>query len=171
MRKKSARSGTLATFKYPFTVEVRAAEFRAHPLLSMVDRTKLSNGNHKVEIGSAHGGCCPRRVFATVRKGMVIGLDVEPCKDGGRLSKHALAVVREAYKRARRTSARRWKPIPVRDFFTSTATVQRLVISWGGWCVQVCWDSGTDRTMTCVRCCISLSTLLSCTIDTIFTGL
>jgi hypothetical protein len=168
MVRTSDRRELLARFEYPFRVEVRAAEFEPLGQISLFDRKKLGSGKHRIEIGSSAGGCCRRRVFALVQRGMVTGLDIESCRERQtKLSKETQGLVKAAYKRSRRKASSKWKPVPVRDFFASPAAARSIVISWGGWCIQVCWTSGTDGVMTCLQCCAWPP---NCRIDTIYTG-
>jgi hypothetical protein len=168
MAKTAQQKPLLRAFEHPLRVEVRAAEFEPLALLSYVDVAKLGKGTHTVEIGFADGGCCRSTVSAIVKNGMVTGLKVEPCKESkNAISKEARRLVDEAYKRIGRTARQKWTSVPVSEFFASPAAARKIVITWVGWCIQVCWTSGTDGVMTCVRCCLIPP---RCSISTISTG-
>jgi hypothetical protein len=53
MAQKTSRTGLLATLEYPYPlkVEIRAAEFEPYSSLPYLDVSKLSKGNHKIEVG------------------------------------------------------------------------------------------------------------------------
>jgi hypothetical protein len=92
----------LATLEYPYPlkVEVRAADFDLYSSLPYLDVSKLRKGNHRVEVGSVKGGCCGLRVFAIVKAGVVVAVDVEPCQKSKKpLSKSERALVAAAYKK------------------------------------------------------------------------
>src|SRR5215211_7898089 len=111
MAKSSPKGRTLASFKMPVKVEVRQPEFEPLSSLSALDLDRLSRGNHKVEIGFVHGGCCRQLVRAVVRNGMVTGCEVEPCEDSGiRPSKEMVAVFTQVQKRIK---PKKWTPIPI----------------------------------------------------------
>src|SRR5690242_10372026 len=102
MAKKTSRTGLLTTLEYPYPVkvEVRAAEFEQYSSLRYLDMSKLSKGNHKIEVGLVKGGCCGLRAFAVVRAGMVVAVEVEPCPESKKpLSKNDRALVAAAYKK------------------------------------------------------------------------
>ena len=156
----------LAAFDFPFRVEVRAAEFRPLGLIRHLDLKKLRRGSHRIEIGFSEGRCCRNPVYALIRNGMVTGIEVEHCKESKKVeSKQIWALVSRAYKELGRGPGKKWKPVPVEQFLASPESAARIVISWGNWCIQVCWTNG--NLMTCVQCCAWPP---NCRIDTIFIG-
>jgi hypothetical protein len=164
MRKTSGPS--TKSFDFPFRVEAKVAEFRPLDGLRHVNVEKLQKGSHRVEIGFAEGGCCRKLVRAVVRNGMVTGIEVEPCKESKQASSTQVrALAERAHKALGRNPKAAWKPVPVKQFFASPASVARITVSWGGWCIQACWTVG--NVMHCVRCCLRT---FSCTYDTIYTG-
>src|SRR5262245_64190776 len=101
-------------------VEVRQAEFEPLDSIFLIDPEKLRTRNRRIEIGSVEAGCCRKRVFAVIRKGKVTKIDVEPCEKGRDVSaKQFRGLIKEAYRRSRRTPPKPWKPIPVREVFAS----------------------------------------------------
>ncbi len=165
MTRKS--SGPLVkAFDFPFRVEAKVTEFRPLEGLRQLDLEKLVKGDHRVEIGFGEGGCCRKVVRAVVKNGMVTRIEVEPCKESKQVSsKEVRALAARVHKALGRDPKARWKAVPVQQFFSSSASVARLVISWGGWCVQGCWTVG--NVMHCLHCCAWPP---SCGIDTIYVG-
>jgi hypothetical protein len=116
--------GSAASFKLRYTSEltVRTPEFQVAQSLQYLDIESLSHASKaKVDVGSFKAPCCERRVHAVVERGMVAGLDMAPCSGTTAPPPEAVAFVTAALKRAGRSSARKWKPIPVRDFLASVA--------------------------------------------------
>jgi hypothetical protein len=145
MAQKTSRTGLLATLEYPYPlkVEVRAAEFEPYSSLPYLDVSKLSKGNHKIEVGLVKGGCCGQRAFAIVKAGMVVALEFEPCPESKKpLSKNDRALVAAAYKKI--GGRPKWVPVSVEDFFGKSAVSKRLGVSIGGGCISITWGDGTD---------------------------
>jgi hypothetical protein len=66
---RKTRTTLLATLEYPVKVEIHAAEFEPYSSLEHLDVSKLSKGNHKVEVGLVKGGCCGLKAFAMIEAG------------------------------------------------------------------------------------------------------
>jgi hypothetical protein len=154
MAQKTSRTGLLATLEYPYPlkVEIRAAEFEPYSSLRYLDVSKLSKGNHKIEVGHVKGGCCGLRAFAIVKAGMVMAVKVEPCPESKRpLSKNDRALVAAAYKKIGRRPPK-WVPVSAEDFFASLPKIGVshgcLTIEWGDWTPEspyyliMCCDRG-----------------------------
>src|SRR4029078_6211498 len=105
MAKSSKKPRVLAQFSVPMKVEIRQPEFEPLGALRSLDVQRLSRGNHKVEIGFFKGGCCRNLVRAVIRNGLVIGCEVEPCKDSNTAAPPVVA--RVSAKARRRTPAGR----------------------------------------------------------------
>ena len=147
MARKPARTVLLATLDYPYPmkVEISAAEFELYSSLAYLDVSKLSKGNHKIEVGMVKGGCCDLKAYAIVKAGMVVAIKVEPCPDDNKpLSKTDRAVVAAAFKKVGRRPAK-WKPVGVEEFFRKHAVSKRPVITAGGGCLKICWGDFTPR--------------------------
>jgi len=154
MAKKTSRAALLATLDYPVRVEIRAAEFEPLSLLPYLDVSKLSKGNHKIEVGLVKGGCCGRKAFAIVKAGMVVAVKVEPCLESKKpLSKEDRALVAAAYKKVDRRSPE-WEPVSVAEVFGKPGVAERLIITVIGSCLNICWGDATPESpRKCVVCC------------------
>jgi hypothetical protein len=144
MRSTSKRKNLIAQFDYPMRVTVRRGEFEPVESIDLLDVKKLGRGSHNVHIGSVTGGCCPSKTFATVRNGRVVDVYVEACKEQKKkLSKEAQAIIKEARRRGHLKTRGRFTPVPVTEFFSSSARMARIVVSrWEkdrGGCHQICW--------------------------------
>ena len=119
-----SNQGSAPSFKLRYTSEVtvRAPEFQVAQSLQYLDIESLSRASKaKVDIGFFKAPCCERRVHAVIERGIVAGLEMEPCSGTAAPPPEALAFVAAALKRAGRSSTRKWKPIPVRDFLGRVA--------------------------------------------------
>jgi len=149
---KPAKNGrVLASFTVPMKVEIRRPEFEPFESLRALDVERLSKGNHKIEIGFIKGGCCPHLVRAVIKKGMVTGCEVEPCKEHATkvASRELLAAVEKACKQIQ--AGRDWEPMPVGEFINNSARMRDLIIIVGNGCIIViiglylifcCWSLG-----------------------------
>jgi hypothetical protein len=160
MRKQSKRKNLIAQFDHPMRVTVQRGEFEPIESIGLLDLKKLKRGSHKVHIGSVTGGCCATKVYATVRKGNVVDMHMEACKEHDqkkrKLTTEAKAIIKEVKRRGHLKKRRsKWTSVPVDEFFSSPRTVARIIISdWeteGGGCMQVCW--GDPPILDCVYCC------------------
>ena len=134
-------SRPVATFRHPVAVEVFQPQFTLSPSLRFLDVAALSNAaSAEVAIGEVDGGCCQHAVYATIRKGMVIGLRARPCPESERtkLSREHANVVAQAMKRvtAKRRSGHKL-PMPVATFFGSRAVAQAVSVDVLV-CVRIC---------------------------------
>jgi hypothetical protein len=156
MAEKKSPTGLLATLEYPYPlkVEIRAAEFDQYSSLPYLDVSKLSKGNHKIEVGIVKGGCCGLRAFAIVKAGMVVAVKVEPCPESKKpLSKKDRALVAAAYKQIGGRQPK-WEPVSVEDFFGKPAVSERLRISISEECISVTWGDGTPESPRhSITCC------------------
>jgi hypothetical protein len=172
------RKDLVATFNHPMQVTVRRGEFEPIESIGLLDKKKLSRGSHKVHIGSVSGGCCPSKVYASVRGGQVVHVHVEPCSGHPgnsrkkKLTKEAQAIISEA-KRRGHLKAKRGKgtPVPVDRFFSSPRQMAIIVSSeWDNFigCATVCWEFG-DKVRRCVFCCAGEKGEVTCLgIDYVF---
>ena len=129
MAKSTKRRPPLASFDFPVKVEVRKPEVQLNDSIGALDVERLSKGSHKIEIGFVKGGCCPQRVRAVIKRGMVIGCEVEPCSEQPTvaLSPEFLALVDTATRQIQ--TGKKWQPIPVSEFVSSGGSiVQGLII-------------------------------------------
>ena len=134
MSKTIKKSKSSITFKHPITVEVRTLEFKPLASLDFLDVDRLSKGSHKIEIGVVKGGCCSKLVRATIRKGMVTGIEVEPCKDTKRASPELFRLLKEAHPRIAPKAGTKFQPVPVGEFLGSAA-VRAIDVDL---CITIC---------------------------------
>jgi hypothetical protein len=147
----------VAKLKLP--VPVRVLEPTAEPLasLKMLDVERLRKGNHTIEVGFLHGGCCPKLVRAVIQHGMVTRLDTEPCKDSERAPSKEIVQLFEQVRR-RIKAPRPWEPMPVEDFIKQ-AIARPTIWGTGAGCIYICileW---------CLFCCLRNRTIV-CWIET-----
>jgi hypothetical protein len=164
MAKKTSRTAFVGTLEYPVRVEVRPAKFEPYSSLRDLDVSKLSKGNHKIEVGIVKGGCCGLKAFAMIKAGMVVAAKFDPCPEGKRrMSKSQQALVNAAYKKI---GARpKWVPVSVEDFFGKRGQ-SKLSIGLGGGCLDICWGDATPESpRVCVTCCITEKDIV-CDINT-----
>jgi hypothetical protein len=168
MAKKTSRTGLPATLEYPYPlkVEIRAAEFEPYSSLTYLDVSKLSKGNHKVEVGIVKGGCCGLKAFAIVKAGMVVAVEVEPCPESKPLSKKDRALVAAAYKQIGRRPSK-WEPVSVKGFFGKPAVSERFPISIGGGCISIVWGDGTPESPRHIITCCDTGVRYVCDIETV----
>src|ERR1700758_5242882 len=128
---KTARTGLLATldYAYPLKVEIHRPEVEIYSSLAYLDVSKLSRGNHRVEVGNVKGGCCGKKAIAIVKAGKVTGIKFEPCRESKKrpLSRADRGVVDAAFKKIGKLKPN-WKPVAVQEFFGDSAVAERLII-------------------------------------------
>jgi hypothetical protein len=135
----------IAEFDFPVRFRVLEPEFRPLASLKNLDMKRLRTGNHVIELGFLHGGCCPKLVRATVRKGYVTGLDVEPC-EGTAPSKSK--ETRRLFERARRhlKAPGKWKPVAI-DRYLPMVMARKPTAGTGAGCFYICSEH------YCLFCC------------------
>ena len=119
-----AKSNQGPSFKLRYTSEVTvsAPEFQPSPSLQYVDAEALSRASKaRIDVGFFNSPSCERHVHAVIERGTVVGLDMAPCSESTAPPPEEIAFVTAALKRAGRSSTRKWKPVPVRDFLTNPA--------------------------------------------------
>ena len=165
MASKTRKEKPLAAFDYPVRVEVRKVKFRPHASVALLDLARLQKGSHKIDVGFAEGGCCAHLVTAVVKNGMVTDIEIEGCKRTGKTnSKQTLALVEAARRAINVTRSSPWQPVPVAEFFASASQMSKIIISWGDWCITICWDFGAIH---CLTCCLWP---IGCDLDPIYEG-
>jgi hypothetical protein len=118
-------------------VEVIQPAFEPLASAKVLDLAKLSQGNHRIEVGWLKGGCCPKLVYALISKGMIQNLEVEPCEEAEvAVPEEIVAVFAEARKRIKDPTD--WKPIPVQD----------IAMIWDGYPTR--WGTGACCFYLCV---------------------
>lgn len=132
-------SGPAVTIKQQVTAEVRAAAFELLATVEHLDLAELGRAKHaEIEVGYFTGSCCRRFVRATVEKGMVTALAVEPCSDGemeGPPSAELQRLFKAAATKLNLGGRRKTPfPMPVADFMGQAAALTIRSI----WCIEIC---------------------------------
>jgi hypothetical protein len=153
MAKKTSKTAVLTTLEYPVKVEIRAADFEPYSSLQYIDVSKLSKGNHKLEVGLVKGGCCGLKAFAIIKAGMVVAVKFDPCLESKKpLSKNHQAMVDAAYKKI--VVRPKWVPVSVEALFGKPVVSARLGIWINASCLQICWGDFTPESpRVCITCC------------------
>ncbi len=139
MAKKKSRA--IAKFRHSVDVQVLRPRIKLHSSFRFLDVGALARvARAEVAIGEVDGGCCGHTVYAQVRRGNVVGIRTEACAEGKRppLPREHRYLVEQAFRRA--ASSRRIRgrfPLPVRDFFGSTAVARQTSIDVMV-CVRIC---------------------------------
>lgn len=146
MPRSAKRREPSIVFKYPALVEVRRPKFEAFASLRQLDLEKLAGADlAKIELGYIKTECCQQLVKATIRKGMVTEVQVQPCDEAARTkpSPEMKKLVAAALKRAARGN-----PRPPKFPMTISALMENLISVTTITCIQICvfgW---------CIACCI-----------------
>lgn len=141
MPKRGKKAQSPIKFEYPITIEVHPVQFELASSLALLDPTRLSRGNHKIEVGWVKGGCCRKVVRAVIRKGMVAAVEVERCAEMRPVTPEIAGVLREARRRTNGGNGK-FEPIPISDFLEAPEQVAEerfcVTICAFGWCYQCC---------------------------------
>jgi hypothetical protein len=122
MAKSTPAAAPSFKLRYTAEVAVRAPEFQPVPSLQYLDAESLSRApKARIDVGLFRTPCCERHVYAVIERGTVVALDMAPCSQPTAPPPEAAAFVAAALKRAGRGTARKWKPIPVKEFLASPA--------------------------------------------------
>ena len=168
--RKTSRTRSLATLEYPYPVkvEVRAAEFELYSSLSYLDASKLSKGNHKIEVGvgqrrmlrpegiryrqGGNGGGCRGRTLPRKQEAVVQERSCSRCR---RISRRSAA--------GRRSGCRS----ELRSFVGKPAVLERLRVTIGGGCISITWGDGTDSSPRHSIICCGADERIVCSIITV----
>jgi len=148
---KRKRSPIL-TFEHPLKIEVYVPEFEPLSAIDFLDAGKLSNGDHRVEIGFFKGGCCKKLVHAVIKNGMVVGIEAERCEDSEEeVSEEILTLFSHVAKKLEHSE--HWKPVPVEEFLIMAKDGSYPPrAGTGAGCFYIClWHY-------CLFCCLSTAT-------------
>jgi hypothetical protein len=144
---RSARRGrSLAAFNHPVHVTVSKPQFELLASIKELDLAKLAKAARAdIEIGYVKGDCCQQLVRATIRKGMVTGLVVDPCSDRKpeRAPPELIRLLKTAKRRIGGSKRPPKFPMPVASFMSnariiSVDTITCIQICIFGWCIQCC---------------------------------
>jgi len=139
-------------FTYERTLKLRLPKFALSKNIKYLDPLKLSNGSHTIELGKFEDCGCDCAVGATIKNGMITGIQYPKCKNTQPIPPKAAKVMVAARKKLTKNTRRKWQDIQVHDIINNTS-VARLndIIIIDGNCVMVCWD--TPRGERCGICC------------------
>lgn len=163
MATKRARTIGNITRKIP--VEIVEPSFEVFKSVADLDVAKLERARSAtVELGLLKSGCCQQVVRAVVTRGMVTGIELEPCRKdeaGGKPPADLVEAVKAAAKIARKV--RRpgtWRPVPVARLAQSASALIESIT-----CYRFCiWGH-------CITCCTTVSNQIVCTLgDVIIHG-
>ncbi len=146
-RRSSTRRSSLGTVTYPMRIERVRPTFTRLASVAQLDREKLARAaGLRIEIGYLSTGQCRQLVRATVRRGMVTGFDIEPCKTATtrRAPREVVQLVRRAERAAvRRAGGRAPRPMPVNRFLAQAAQIVIETVT----CFRICFLG------SCIYCC------------------
>ena len=137
MASSAKRSTSRATFTHAVRVEVRRLPFHLLESVRQLDVDKMArSASARFEVGYFETGDCRQLVRAVVRRGMVTGLEADPCPgDATEPAPRELArVMTEARRRLGPGGPPVRFPMPVARFVSQAAglTIKTMV------CVQIC---------------------------------
>ena len=141
-----ARSRSRTTFTLPVRFEVRQPAFHLLASLRQLDIDKLSRAaSARFEVGYFEVGDCRQLVRAVVRRGMVTGIEADPCPgdEQEQPSAELVRVLTAAGRRAGPGGPPVRFPIPVARFVSNAQalTIRKMVcyeICFFGWCTYCC---------------------------------
>jgi len=141
-------------FTYERTYTVRHPKFKLFTNVEYLDAAKLSKGTHTIELGKFEGCHCDCVVTATVRNGMITGVNYPKCEKATKIPPKLAKKLEGARKELMKNGQSRWKNIPVKGLTTSAAARRGIVVvvTTDGDCYEVCIDPGTGL-QTCWICC------------------
>jgi hypothetical protein len=165
-RQASTRSTRGGTFKVrqavPFTFT--AVPFEQFQSVGALDFDLLSRARHAVvELGQFKGDCCNRTVRATIRRGQVTAVSVDPCADGEvKLAPDMARFLAAGHRKLVRSMPPGPRlPMPVARFFRRVNdTGPVIVIDLSVVCMHTCVDILGTR--VCTVCCITLKGEVFC---------
>jgi hypothetical protein len=151
MARVAKRREPAIIFKHPVQIEVRRPKFEAFASLRQLDLDKLERADlAKVELGYVNTECCQSLVKATIRKGMVTEVRVEPCKtdDRSKLSPDMKKLVDAALKRVGKGNPRPPKfPMTISAMMENLGSITVITcvqICFLGWCISCCQQPSGD---------------------------
>ena len=133
-------------------VKVTPLPFTPLAALKHVDVARLKRvGQHRIEVGYFESECCRRMVYAVVRKGMVVKVELDPCEGGVKTTPETEKVIQAALARMRAGKRpAKLLPVPVERFMSNAAGL--IIQIWG--CIRICCFG------YCLICCYDISSKL-----------
>lgn len=147
------KRGSSVQFTYEHTYSLRHPKFKLFKNIAYLDAARFSKGSHSIELGKFDGCNCDCVVTATVRNGVVKGVNYPKCEHATKIPpklERKLQAARKALKRGQT----KWEDVPVQQLARSAAARRRIivVVVTSGDCYEVCIDPGTGK-QTCWICC------------------
>lgn len=133
-------------------VKVTPVPFTPLATLKHLDVARLKRaGQQRIEVGYFESECCRRMVYAVVRKGMVVKLELDPCEGEVKTTPETEQVIKAALARMR-AGKRGGKvlPVPVERLASNAAGL--IIQIWG--CIKICCFG------YCLFCCYDISSKL-----------
>jgi hypothetical protein len=117
-------------------IEATPVPFTTFGSVRHLDVARLSRAAQaRLELGYFDAGCCRRILHAVVRKGKVVKLELEPCKEPVRMTPELRKAIHVVGKKlAARRSGSPSLPVPVKQFLTP----QSIFRFSGWWCTKIC---------------------------------
>jgi hypothetical protein len=116
MAKSAKPAAKSVTFKYTSEVKVTVPEFRIAASVAFLDTEALARvAKATIDVGSYKTACCERHVRAVVNRGMVVGIETDPCSDAKSAGPAIADVAKTAFKRIGGNPGK-WKPVRVGEF-------------------------------------------------------
>ncbi len=145
-----AEDQPLVQFTLQRTYTVRRPELTLFKTIEYLDTARLSKGSHTIEVGTVEG--CDSAVTATIRDGMVTGIEIPKCGSTSEVSPLLADKLDAARKELARSGEPKWEDIPVEELVKRSAQGMIIVVTPDGeGCVTICVDMG--RGEVCVMCC------------------
>jgi hypothetical protein len=148
---KTTRGRVLGTITHKMRIEKVRPTFTPLASISQLDLKKVAaKSKTDIELGYLSSGLCRQMVRASVKKGIVTGIRLEPCtsKKTQRPSPEILQLVRKAQRAVGRTGPSTPLPIAIDRFLPQAAriiietiTCFRICVFY--WCIYCCtttWD-------------------------------
>jgi hypothetical protein len=151
------RSRVLATINHKIRGERVRPIFTPLPLLAQLDLKKVvARPSINMELGYLSAGLCRQTVRASVKKGIVTGIQLDPCtpKNAQKPSAELLQLIRKAHRALARTGQPAWYPIPISDFLKDASRIIIETIT----CIQIC----IPFTTYCIYCCTTIPSGFVC---------
>jgi hypothetical protein len=146
---KNFNAAPVVSFTHTFEVSVYEPVFTPNTMLTFLDIAKFTQGSHKIEIGHIEGECCQKRLYAIVRRGKVVRIEAEKCKEME--AEEITDDMKSIFEKVSLEMARKygtWTPMPVKELIDNVvARRYDTIFGTGAGCFYICiWSY-------CLFCC------------------